>query len=99
MRLPRRLLPEQAKGKPVDRRADIWAFGCPSTFLRTLRARRFEAPPAAVKRGSEPYRWASSYMGLITLMTACRATCGRFMEAGRSGGWGCTRPDEAFSRS
>ena len=20
--------PEQAKGKPADRRADIWAFGC-----------------------------------------------------------------------
>jgi serine/threonine protein kinase len=20
--------PEQAKGRPVDRRADVWAFGC-----------------------------------------------------------------------
>ncbi len=32
------MAPEQAKGKPVDRRADIWAFGC--VLFEILTARR-----------------------------------------------------------
>jgi dipeptidyl aminopeptidase/acylaminoacyl peptidase/predicted Ser/Thr protein kinase len=37
------LAPEQARGKPVDRRADIWAFGC--MLYECLTGRRaFQAP-------------------------------------------------------
>ena len=31
--------PEQARGKPADKRADIWAFGASSTKCSRVRAR------------------------------------------------------------
>ncbi len=53
--------PEQAKGKPVDKRTDIWAFGC-VLFEMLTGKRAFEAEDvsetlAAVLRG-EP-DWAA----------------------------------------
>jgi eukaryotic-like serine/threonine-protein kinase len=43
---PAYMAPEQARGKPVDKRADIWAFGC--VFYEVLTGRRlFEGATAS----------------------------------------------------
>jgi hypothetical protein len=45
------LAPEQARGKPVDKRADVWAFGCVLT-VRRAPARR--SPAGQCHRGRTP---------------------------------------------
>ena len=69
--------PEQAKGKPVDRRADIWAFGCVLFEMLTGR-RAFEGEDvsdtlAAVLRGEPP--WAALPSGTPPHVRTMLARC------------------------
>ena len=69
--------PEQARGKPVDRRVDIWAFGV-SLFEMLTGRRAFEGEDIAITLAAvmmkEP-EWralpASTPLGLRRLLTRC----------------------------
>ena len=71
------MAPEQAKGKPVDKRADIWAFGCVLYEMITGR-RAFEGDDvsdtlAAVLRG-EP-DWTAMPSGTPPALTSLIKRC------------------------
>ena len=68
--------PEQAKGKPVDKRADIWAFGC--VLYEMLAGRRaFEGEDvsdtlAAILRGEPDWtRLPALPPAVLTLIRRC----------------------------
>ena len=69
--------PEQAKGKPVDKRSDIWAFGCVLYEMLTGK-RAFEGDDvsdtlAAVLRGEPDWNAlpAEVPVPIRTLLTGC----------------------------
>ena len=71
------MAPEQAKGKPVDRRADIWAFGCVLYELLTGR-RAFASDDVSTTLAAvllKDPEWhalpASTPVGLRRLLTRC----------------------------
>ena len=53
--------PEQAKGKPADRHADIWAFGCSRGSSPGARARK---PPAVSHQPSDCYQHGHGRAGV-----------------------------------
>jgi serine/threonine protein kinase len=57
--------PEQAKGRPADKRSDVWAFGCVLYEMLT-RTRAFEGDDvaetlAAVLHGEPDWKWEHGY--------------------------------------
>ena len=73
------LSPEQAKGKPADKRSDIWAFGC-VLFEMLTGKRAFEAEDvsdtlAAIIKGEPDWSAlpASTPAPVVTMLRACLA--------------------------
>ena len=70
------MAPEQAKGKPVDKRADIWAFGCVLYEMLTGR-RAFEGDDVSDHAGGGPAKepdWGAAGVDagrLRRLLTRC----------------------------
>jgi serine/threonine protein kinase len=69
--------PEQARGKPVDKRTDIWAFGCVLYEMLTGRPAfagdtRSDVIAAVLEREPE-WRWLPEHMppAVLTLLTRC----------------------------
>ena len=66
------MAPEQAKGKPVDKRADIWAFGCVLYEMLTGR-RAFD--------GEDVTDMLAAVVSASPTGRRCRPTCRRAVRA------------------
>ena len=86
--------PEQARGKPVDKRADIWAFGCVLYEMLTGR-RAFQRPVAtdtiAAVIESEP-DWSVLPPSTPPLVVVCFDDASRRTRCGVSATWATRGP-------